>query len=77
MIPLIGISVFLTIFLVKKVSLKRSDDADKKAEAKAWVEEKKLKKAEKKHGHSMIHRSNEEHPEGGDKDSSHGEGGRN
>jgi hypothetical protein len=76
MIPLIGISVFLTIFLVKKVSLKRSDDADKKAEAKAWVEEKKLKKAEKKHGHSGNHRSNEEHPEG-DKDSSHGEGSRN
>jgi hypothetical protein len=76
MIPLIGISVFLTIFLVKKVSLKRSDDADKKAEAKAWVEEKKLKKAEKKHGHSGNHRSNQEHPEG-DKDLSHGEGGRN
>lgn len=43
--------MFLTIFLVKKVSLKRADDADKKAEAKAWVEEKKLKKAEKKSGH--------------------------
>ena len=65
MIPLIGISVFLTIFLVKKVSLKRSDDADKKAEAKAWVEEKKLKKAEKKHGR----RSSGEHPEEGDKES--------
>jgi len=64
MIPLIGISVFLTIFLVKKVSLKRSDDADKKAEAKAWVEEKKLKKAEKKHGH----RSSGEHPEEENKD---------
>ena len=36
--------------MVKKVPLKRSDDADKKAEAKAWVEEKKLKKAEKRHG---------------------------
>jgi hypothetical protein len=48
MIPLIGISVFLTLFLVKKVSLKRIDDADKKAEAKAWVEEKKQKRAEKK-----------------------------
>jgi len=75
MIPLIGISVFLTIFLVKKVSLKRSDDADKKAEAKAWVEEKKLKKAEKKHGHSRNHRSSGGYPEQGDKDLSQGGGG--
>lgn len=52
-VPLIGISVFLTIFGVKKVSLKRSDDADKKAEAKIWVEERKKKRAEKhgKHEH--------------------------
>lgn len=47
LIPLIGISVFLTIFFVKKVPLKRADDADKKAEAKAWVEEKKRKRAVK------------------------------
>lgn len=39
--------MFLTIFFVKKVPLKRADDADKKAEAKAWVEEKKRKKANK------------------------------
>ena len=68
MIPLIGISVFLTIFLVKKVSLKRSDDADKKAEAKAWVEEKKLKRAEKKHGHG-AHVSSGNHSEEGDNES--------
>lgn len=64
MIPLIGISVFLTVFLVKKVSLKRSDDADKKAEAKAWVEEKKVKRAEKK-GHHHV----SEPVEDGDPDS--------
>jgi hypothetical protein len=55
---LIGISVFLTLFGVKKVSLKRSDDADKKAEAKAWVEEKKQKKLDKKshtNGHERSH----------------------
>jgi hypothetical protein len=65
LIPLIGISVFLTIFMVKKVSLKRSDDADKKAEAKAWVEEKKLKRAEKKGHHHPT-----DHPEEVNKDSS-------
>lgn len=47
LIPLIGLSVFLTVIFVKKVPLKRADDADKKAEAKAWVEEKKRKRAVK------------------------------
>ncbi|ODO07242.1 tetracycline efflux protein [Cryptococcus wingfieldii CBS 7118] len=42
--PCIGICVPVTAFLVKKISLKREDDAVKKAESKAWVESKKAKK---------------------------------
>jgi len=67
---------------VKKVSLKRSDDADKKAEAKAWVEEKKLKRAEKKghhqqHPHSHAHEpveDGERDPESWSKDDGLGSG---
>lgn len=40
----------ITMFLVKKVTLNRSDDAAKKAEAKAWVESKKAKRAKKQKG---------------------------
>jgi len=43
MIPCTGISFFITLFFVKRVPLKREDDAAKKAEAKAWVESKKSK----------------------------------
>ncbi|WVO13016.1 hypothetical protein L204_100625 [Cryptococcus depauperatus] len=46
--PCIGICVPITLFLVKKVSLRRDDDALKKAEAKAWLESKKIKEREKK-----------------------------
>lgn len=45
-----GICIPITIFLVKKVTLNRSDDAVKKAEAKAWVESKKAKRAKKRKG---------------------------
>lgn len=48
--PCVGICVPITIFLVKKVTLNRSDDAAKKAEAKAWVESKKAKRAKKRKG---------------------------
>lgn len=43
MIPCAGISFFITLFFVKRIPLKRDDDAAKKAEAKAWVESKKAK----------------------------------
>jgi hypothetical protein len=43
MCPCAGISLILTVFFIKKISLKRDDDAAKKAEAKAWVESKKVK----------------------------------
>jgi hypothetical protein len=55
--------VFLTIFGVKKVSLKRSDDAVKKEEAKAWVEEKKRKRAEKHGKHIDSEPDHETTPE--------------
>lgn len=48
--PCVGICVPITMFLVKKVTLNRSDDAAKKAEAKAWVESKKAKRAKKRKG---------------------------
>ncbi|OWZ71858.1 hypothetical protein AYX14_02739 [Cryptococcus neoformans] len=48
--PCVGICIPITIFLVKKVTLNRSDDAVKKAEAKAWVESKKAKRAKKRKG---------------------------
>ena len=50
MIPCTAISVIVTIFFVKRVTLKREDDTAKKAEAKAWVEEKKAKRRGKKGG---------------------------
>lgn len=44
MIPCAVICLFLTVFFVRRVSLKRDDDASKKAEAKAWVDSKKEKR---------------------------------
>ena len=44
MIPCGGISFLLTLFFGKKTSLKRADDAAKKAEAKAWIESKHAKR---------------------------------
>ncbi|WVQ70952.1 hypothetical protein IAR50_000477 [Cryptococcus sp. DSM 104548] len=46
--PCIGVCVPVTALLVKKVSLKRDDDAAKKAESKAWVDSKKAKKKARK-----------------------------
>ena len=48
MIPLSGISLLLVVFFCKQVSLKRDDDAARKAEGKAWVESKKAKRRAKK-----------------------------
>lgn len=45
LIPLIALSAILTLVFVKRAPLKRADDAEKKAEAKAWVESKKAKKS--------------------------------
>ncbi|RSH92821.1 hypothetical protein EHS25_008267 [Saitozyma podzolica] len=50
MCPCAGISLFLTVFFIKKISLKRDDDAVKKAEAKAWVESKKAKRRRNRNG---------------------------
>jgi MFS family permease len=44
LIPCSAICLLLTVFFIKRVSLKREDDAAKKAEAKAWVDSKKSKK---------------------------------
>ena len=52
MIPCAVICLFLTVFFVKRVSLKRDDDAIKKAEAKAWVDSKKEKR---RHGKEASH----------------------
>ncbi|WVQ85656.1 hypothetical protein IAT38_007822 [Cryptococcus sp. DSM 104549] len=46
--PCIGVCFFATLFWIKKISLKREDDAEKKAEAKAWIESKKAKRAQRK-----------------------------
>lgn len=50
MVPCAGLSFLITVFLVKKISLKRDDDVVKKAEPKAWVESKKAKHRPGKHG---------------------------
>jgi hypothetical protein len=50
MCPCAGISLFLTVLFIKKISLKRDDDAVKKAEAKAWVESKKAKHRKNRSG---------------------------
>lgn len=42
-VPMAGISFFITVFFIRRVSLKREDDEQKKAEGKAWAE------AHKKH----------------------------
>lgn len=50
MIPFAVLSFILTVFFTKKIPLKRADDAERKAEAKAWVEAKKVKHAQKRKG---------------------------
>ena len=49
MIPCAGICVILTFVFIKRVSLRREDDAQRKAEGKAWVEAQKAKRNAKKH----------------------------
>ncbi|WWC99793.1 hypothetical protein V866_006700 [Kwoniella sp. B9012] len=50
--PVIGLSLIITLLFVKNVKLKKSEDeAAKKAEAKAWIESKKAKRAAKKGHH--------------------------
>ncbi|BEJ12702.1 hypothetical protein CspHIS471_0211620 [Cutaneotrichosporon sp. HIS471] len=61
-VPMAGISFFITVFFIRRVSLKREDDEQKKAEAKAWVE------AHKKHKRTAPSDSSgtavEENPKG-------------
>jgi len=45
-VPLTGISFFITVFFIKRVPLKRGDEAALKAEAKRWMEEKKHKQGD-------------------------------
>lgn len=75
LIPCAVICFLLTVFFIQRVSLKREDDAVKKAEAKAWVDSKKAKRAARKgsaenhgdHGHDdeagSTQSTNVEHPE--------------
>jgi len=71
MIPCAGLSFIITVFFIKKKSLKRDDDAQKKAEAKAWVESKKAKhrrgkgegEGEKGSKDSLMTISGDEEPE--------------
>lgn len=50
-IPMAGISFIITVFFIKRVSLKRDDDAKLKEEGKKWVEERKAKKRAGRGGH--------------------------
>lgn len=55
-IPMAGVSFFITLFFVKRISLKREDDAALKAQGKAWVEEEKARKrAKREHGEDSHH----------------------
>lgn len=40
-VPMAGVSFFITVFFIRRVSLKREDDDKLKAEAKAWAEARK------------------------------------
>lgn len=46
--PCAAICTILAFFFIKRVSLKRDDDAQQKAAAKAWIEEKKAKRQGRK-----------------------------
>lgn len=48
LLPLTAISFFVVLIFVKKISLKRADDAEKKVEGKQWVEDRKNKRRGKK-----------------------------
>lgn len=43
-VPMAGVSFLITVFFIRRVSLKREDDAKLKEEGKKWVEERKAKK---------------------------------
>lgn len=49
-VPMAGISFLITVFFIRRVSLKREDDAKLKEEGKKWVEERKAKKRAAKGG---------------------------
>jgi hypothetical protein len=51
MIPLTALSFLSTVFFVKKIPLKRDDDAQKKAEAKAWLEARDARHKARKQSH--------------------------
>ncbi|EIW72421.1 hypothetical protein TREMEDRAFT_26105 [Tremella mesenterica DSM 1558] len=53
-IPCAGLSFFIVIFFVEQIPLKRPDDQQRKAEAKAWLEERKAKHAHKHGGTSQM-----------------------
>lgn len=67
LIPLIGIAFLLNVFLVRKIPLKRADDAAKKEEAKAWVEKQKMKGKRGSRGHGDHHEDDDdrEHDDSG------------
>jgi hypothetical protein len=44
LVPCVGLCFFLAIFLVKRIPLKRADDAKRKEEAKQWMKERKANK---------------------------------
>lgn len=56
-VPFTGLSFFITLFWVQRVSLKRDDDVKLKAEGKAWVAAQK----EKKHGGKKSGANGEDH----------------
>ena len=60
MIPCTAISVLLIVFFVKRVSLRRDDDAQRKAEGKAWIAARDARRRAKKHPHE----EEEKHIEG-------------
>ena len=59
MIPCVAIAFIITVLFVKKTTLKRDDDAVKKAEAKAWVESKKAKHHKDKRPDEVFHQEGE------------------
>lgn len=48
LVPCIALCFFLTVLFVKKIPLKRADDAKRKEEAKEWVRERKEKHRKKR-----------------------------
>ncbi len=61
-VPMAGISFFITVFFIRRVSLKRDDDEQKKAEGKAWAD------AHKRHKRSTPSESSDTAVEGSPKE---------